>query len=92
MLPPLILLRDHWIENHDGVDMIVHRLRSHKVPQHKTLRWPEPWGMTGKIAKVLKEVRPHGGPYSVSLDGWQVCLAGRSEAATEGNSNESRYA
>ncbi|NCW23675.1 MAG: glycosyltransferase family 4 protein, partial [Actinobacteria bacterium] len=47
------------IENHDGVDMIVHRLRSHKVPQHKTLRWPEPWGMTGKIAKVLKEVRPH---------------------------------
>jgi glycosyltransferase involved in cell wall biosynthesis len=47
------------IENHDGVDMIVHRLRSHKVPQHKTLRWPEPWGMTGKIAKVLREVRPH---------------------------------
>ena len=47
------------IENHDGVDMIVHRLRSHRVPQHKTLRWPEPWRMTGKIAKVLKEVRPH---------------------------------
>uniref|UniRef100_UPI0040488763 glycosyltransferase n=1 Tax=Aquiluna sp. TaxID=2053504 RepID=UPI0040488763 len=47
------------IENHDGVDMIVHRLRSHKVPQHKTLRWPEPWGMTGKIAKILREVRPH---------------------------------
>ena len=47
------------IENHDGVDMIVHRLRSHKVPQHKTLRWPEPWGMTKKIAAVLAEVRPH---------------------------------
>ena len=47
------------IENHDGVDMIVHRLRSHKVPQHKTLRWPEPWGMTKKIANVLAEVRPH---------------------------------
>ena len=47
------------IENHDGVDMIVHRLRSHKVPQHKTLRWPEPWGMTKKIAKVLTEVKPH---------------------------------
>ena len=47
------------IENHDGVDMIVHRLRSHKVPQHKTLRWPEPWGMTRKIAAVLAEVRPH---------------------------------
>lgn len=47
------------IENHDGVDMIVHRLRSHKVPQHKTLRWPEPWGMTRKIASVLSEVKPH---------------------------------
>ncbi len=47
------------IENHDGVDMIVHRLRSHKVPQHKTLRWPEPWGMTKKIAGVLAEVRPN---------------------------------
>ena len=47
------------IENHDGVDMIVHRLRSHKVPQHRTLRWPEPWGMTKKITGVLAEVRPH---------------------------------
>ena len=47
------------IENHDGVDMIVHRLRSHRVPQHATLRWPEPWGMTKKIAAILTEVNPH---------------------------------
>ena len=46
------------IENHDGVDMVVHRLRSHRVPQHKTLRWPEPWGMTRRIEKILSEVRP----------------------------------
>lgn len=46
------------IENHDGVNMIVHRLRSHRVPQHKTLRWTEPWGMTGKIGKILEEVKP----------------------------------
>lgn len=46
------------IENHDGVDMVVHRLRSHRVPQHKTLRWPEPWGMTKKIAGILAEVKP----------------------------------
>lgn len=46
------------IENHDGVDMVVHRLRSHRVPQHKTLRWPEPWGMSGKIKKILAEVQP----------------------------------
>jgi glycosyltransferase involved in cell wall biosynthesis len=47
------------IEHHDGVNMIVHRLRSHRVPQHRTLRWPEPWGMTKKIFEVLKEVEPH---------------------------------
>lgn len=46
------------IENHDGVNMIVHRLRSHRVPQHKSLRWTEPWGMTGKIEKILREVQP----------------------------------
>jgi glycosyltransferase involved in cell wall biosynthesis len=46
------------IEEHDGVNMIVHRLRSHRVPQHKTLRWPEPWGMTKKIGKILDDVEP----------------------------------
>ena len=46
------------IENHDGVNMIVHRLRSHRVPQHKSLRWTEPWGMTRKIQQILQEVQP----------------------------------
>jgi glycosyltransferase involved in cell wall biosynthesis len=46
------------IENHDGVDMVVHRLRSHRVPQHKSLRWTQPWGMTSKIAKILRDVQP----------------------------------
>jgi glycosyltransferase involved in cell wall biosynthesis len=46
------------IENHDGVNMIVHRLRSHRVPQHQSLRWTEPWGLTGKIQKILQEVQP----------------------------------
>lgn len=46
------------IEEHDGVNMIVHRLRSHRVPQHKTLRWPEPWGMTRKIGKILDDIEP----------------------------------
>jgi glycosyltransferase involved in cell wall biosynthesis len=46
------------IENHDGVNMIVHRLRSHRVPQHKSLRFTEPWGMTSKIQRVLEEVQP----------------------------------
>ena len=46
------------VENHDGVDMVVHRMRSHRVPQHKTLRWPEPWGMTKRISAILREVEP----------------------------------
>jgi glycosyltransferase involved in cell wall biosynthesis len=47
------------IENHDGVNMIVHRLRSHRFPQHKFHRWTEPWGVTGKIQKILQEVQPN---------------------------------
>ncbi|MFM1994053.1 MAG: hypothetical protein RL537_742 [Actinomycetota bacterium] len=46
------------IEEHDGVNMIVHRLRSYKVPQHKTLRWTAPWSLTRKIGKILDDVEP----------------------------------
>lgn len=46
------------IEEHDGVNMIVHRLKSYRVPQHKTLRWTQPLGMTSKIGKILDDVEP----------------------------------
>jgi glycosyltransferase involved in cell wall biosynthesis len=46
------------IETHDGVEMTVHRLKSYKLPQHKTLRMPTPIGMTKTIRKVLQEVKP----------------------------------
>lgn len=46
------------VEQHDGADLFVHRMRSHKMPQHKTLRWPEPWGLQRKIAKILRDVNP----------------------------------
>ena len=46
------------IETHDGVEMNVHRLKSYKLPQHKTLRMPTPFGMTSKIRKVLRAVNP----------------------------------
>ena len=46
------------IENHDGVEMTVHRLKSYKLPQHKTLRMPTPFGMTRTIRKVLQQVQP----------------------------------
>lgn len=46
------------VEIHDGSSMYVHRMRSHRVLQHKTLRWPEPWGLRRNIRKVLKQVKP----------------------------------
>lgn len=45
-------------EIHDGSEMFVHRMRSHRLFQHKTLRWPEPWGLRRNIRKVLKQVKP----------------------------------
>lgn len=46
-------------ETHDGVEMTVHRLKSYKLPQHKTLRMPTPFGMTKVIRAVLEDVKPH---------------------------------
>jgi glycosyltransferase involved in cell wall biosynthesis/ElaB/YqjD/DUF883 family membrane-anchored ribosome-binding protein len=45
-------------EVHDGSRMMVHRMRSHKVPQHKTLRWTQPIGLSAQIRKILRDVRP----------------------------------
>ena len=45
-------------EVHDGASMMVHRLKSHRLRNHKTLRWPTPFGMRGAIRKVILEVRP----------------------------------
>lgn len=47
------------IELHDGSELMVHRMRSHRLPQHKTLRWPAPWGLRRNIRKILKEVQPN---------------------------------
>ncbi len=46
------------IETHDGSRMMVHRMKSHRVPQHKTLRWTQPIGLTWQIRKILREVKP----------------------------------
>jgi glycosyltransferase involved in cell wall biosynthesis len=46
------------IETHDGSRMMVHRMRSHRVPQHKTLRWTQPIGLTSEIRKILRKVKP----------------------------------
>jgi glycosyltransferase involved in cell wall biosynthesis len=46
------------IEQHDGVEMMVHRLKSIKLPQHKSQRMTNPFGMTGQIKKILREIQP----------------------------------
>lgn len=46
------------IEQHDGVEMMVHRLKSVKLPQHKSQRMTNPFGMTGQIKKILREIQP----------------------------------
>lgn len=45
-------------EVHDGGRMMLHRLKSHRVPTHKTQRFVYPFGLTRKIKKILKEVNP----------------------------------
>ena len=46
------------VETHDGSKVFVHRMRSHRVLQHKTLRWPEPWWLRRNIRKILRQVQP----------------------------------
>ncbi len=45
-------------EVHDGAELTLHRLRSHRVPNHKSLRWVEPWGLTSRIEKILRDLGP----------------------------------
>ena len=45
-------------ENHDGVPIIVHRLKSNRLPGHKTLRYVNPLFLRRKTDPVLKLVKP----------------------------------
>ncbi|MFM6966302.1 MAG: glycosyltransferase [Rhodoluna sp.] len=42
----------------DGSAMTVHRIKSYKLPQHKTLRWIWPFNLESKTAKILRDVKP----------------------------------
>ena len=46
-------------ETHDGAELTLHRIRSHRIPNHKTLRWPEPWGMERQIERILRDLQPN---------------------------------
>ncbi len=42
----------------DGSPMTVHRIKSYKLPQHKTLRWIWPFNLESKTSKLLREIKP----------------------------------
>ena len=46
------------LENHDGADMIVHRLKSYKLPNHKTHRLTSPFGLTKAIKTIVLDQQP----------------------------------
>jgi glycosyltransferase involved in cell wall biosynthesis len=46
------------VEWHDGSPMMVHRLKSHRVIQHKTLRFVWPFTLKARTDKLLKQIQP----------------------------------
>jgi glycosyltransferase involved in cell wall biosynthesis len=47
-----------FTEVHDSSSMTVHRLKSHRVVQHKTLRYVWPFTLKAKTDRILKELKP----------------------------------
>lgn len=45
-------------ENHDGTPIVVHRLKSHRFPGHKTLRYVNPLNLRTKTNRVIRNVKP----------------------------------
>ena len=47
-----------FTEIHDDVPMTVHRIRSFKMPQHKTLRWIWPYTLKSQTDALLRKIQP----------------------------------
>jgi len=45
-------------EVHDDSLMMVHRLKSYRVPTHANLRWVNPFGLKRKMKRLLDEIQP----------------------------------
>ncbi len=45
-------------EIHDGVPIVVHRLKSYRLPQHKTLRFIWPFTLRKRIDHLLSQINP----------------------------------
>jgi glycosyltransferase involved in cell wall biosynthesis len=53
---------DGWsgtrVEEHDGAKMTVHRLKSHKMPNHKSHRFTSPFGLSRELKRIILEQQP----------------------------------
>jgi glycosyltransferase involved in cell wall biosynthesis len=47
-----------FTEIHDGQAMTVHRIKSFRIPQHKTLRYVWPFTLQTKTDEILRKVKP----------------------------------
>lgn len=47
-----------FTEIHDGAALTVHRIKSYRIPQHKTLRYVWPYSLKTKTDQILREVNP----------------------------------
>ncbi len=47
-----------FTEIHDGQAMTVHRIKSYRMPQHKTLRYVWPFTLKRKTDEILRRVKP----------------------------------
>lgn len=47
-----------FTEIYDGQSMTVHRIRSYRIPQHKTLRFIWPYTLKRKTDRILKNLNP----------------------------------
>lgn len=45
-------------EVHRGVPLIVHRLKSYRLPQHASLRWASPFGLMKRSENLLSRIKP----------------------------------
>ena len=45
-------------EVHDGVPIIVHRLKSHRLPQHQSLRFASPVNLRRSVRNLLSKIKP----------------------------------
>jgi glycosyltransferase involved in cell wall biosynthesis len=45
-------------EIHDGVPIVVHRLKSYAVPGHKSLRFASPIGLRSKLGRLIARIEP----------------------------------